>query len=184
VSAAASTSQPASSSSSGATTSTSAKPASSSKKHPHDRITCSPSHVSQHGQCQAEFIDKNDPHGAYGQRVCFSVSPSNAGNIQTGSGHCATINHDNRAYAEFRASGKVCGWVTLKAQETGEKEQAHHTMVFIYCKKEATNEAALVPAGSPSSPAGGLITLMGMGLIAGVGYKVWRSIAWSVPAAS
>ncbi len=98
-----------------------------------------------------------------GQKVCFSVSPSKAGEVATGANHCAIVGSDHKALGTFRASGKYCGKAVITATEANEKE-SHHTTITIVCKPSATTTAAMVPAGSPQHPATGGLVLGAMGV--------------------
>src|ERR1035441_1865201 len=60
-------------------------PQTASRPHKHERVDCSPGHISKNGQCAATFIDpktKGEPNPV-GQRVCFSVITKGAGSIST-----------------------------------------------------------------------------------------------------
>jgi hypothetical protein len=154
-------------------------PQSSSKPHKHERVECSPGFIAEsHGQCVATFVDpktKGEPH-PQGQQVCFSVSPAKAGSISTGSGKCARIGSNDKAYAVFKDSGNFCGKAIISAVEPAEHEQPHHTTVTIVCPKsatDATTTAAMLPPGSPFPPAGGwLLGAMGVGVALVTGYAV------------
>jgi hypothetical protein len=168
---------------SSATTAHVAAPQSSSRPHEHERVDCSPGHVSaNHGQCRVTFVDKKsktEPHPS-GGTVCFTVTPHKAGSVGTGAGNCAVIGANDKAFGTFTASGKVCGKVEIVATEPEKGEQSHHTTVTITCKT-ATTTAALVPAGSPFPPAGtGLLGVMGVGFALVTGYAI-RTRRWVFP---
>lgn len=163
--------------------SSAAKPVTSSRPHEHERVTCSPGHVSaNHGQCRVTFVDKKsktEPHPS-GGKVCFTVTPHNAGAVGTGAGNCAVIGTNDKAFGTFTASGKVCGKVEIVATEPEKGEQSHHTTITIRCKT-ATTTAALIPAGSPFPPAGtGLLGVMGVGFALVTGYAI-RTRRWVFP---
>ena len=112
----------------------------------------------------------------------FSVTPHNAGAVGTGSGHCAVIGNNDKAFGTFTASGKVCGKVKIWATERDPKagEQSHHTTITITCKT-ATTTAALIPAGSPFPPAGiALLGVMGVSAALVTGYAI-RTRRWVFP---
>ena len=162
-------------------------PQSSSKPHKHERVECSPGFIAEsHGQCVATFFDpktKGEPH-PQGQQVCFSVSPAKAGSISTGSGKCARIGSNDKAYAVFKDSGDYCGKAIISAIEPAEHDDTHHTTVTIVCSKtdtQATTTAAMLPPGSPFPPAGGwLLGAMGVGAALLTGYAV-RTRRWFSP---
>ena len=168
-------------------TAAAAIPQTSSKPHKHEHVDCSPEHVAQeHGTCTVVFFDKQtkgEPNPT-GQKVCFSVTPKNAGEVGSGHTHCAYIGAHNRATDTFTASGKVCGRVTITATEKGENEtQAHHTVIRIVCiDKHATTTAAMLPAGSPLPPSGGswLLGAMGVSAALGSGFAM-RNRRWFSP---
>jgi hypothetical protein len=145
---------------------TASVPISSSKPHEHENVACTPGKVAEkNGQCQVVFTEvktKDEPNPG-GQKVCFSVSPMNAGNVQTGAGKCAVTSSAGKAFGTFMTSGTYCGKAVITATETAENEQAHHTTVTITCKKATTT--AFVIAGVPlgGSPVGGLM----LGLLGG-----------------
>jgi hypothetical protein len=162
-------------------------PQSSSKPHKHERVECSPGRVAEkHGQCDVTFSDpktKGEPNPV-GQKVCFSVSPADAGQVGTGADACARIGKNDKASDTFTASGAYCGKAVITAKETGEHEQAHHTTIKIVCPgkdKDATTTAAIVPVGSPLPPGSGgwLVGAMGVGaaLVAGYALRPRRWIA-------
>jgi hypothetical protein len=146
-------------------TSAAATPQTSSKPHKHESVTCVPGKVSENkGQCQVVFYDPwtKDLPNPIGQKVCFLVLPNKAGHVGTGAGTCAHVGNNHRAYATFTASGNYCGLAKIRATEPGHTD-SHHTTITITCKKDATTTAALLPAGSPQPPVGGLL-VGGLGL--------------------
>ena len=159
-------SSPVSSNSVSHVTSVAAAPQSSSKPHKHERVECSPGHVAEdNGQCSVVFVDpktKGEP-SPVGQKVCFTVSPSKAGEVGTGASHCAIVGSNHKALGTFMASGKYCGKAVVTATEAHEKV-SHHTTITIVCKPGATTTAAMVPAGSPQPPATGGLLLGAMGV--------------------
>jgi hypothetical protein len=160
-------------------------PQSSSKPHKHEHVDCDPGRVAKnHGQCNVVFSDpktKGEPNSV-GQKVCFSVSPANAGSVGTGTGHCTTVGNNHKALGTFTASGNVCGRVVITATE-GKEKQSHHTTVTIACDKhDATTTAAFLPAGGPLPPANGgwLLGALGVGVALVTGYAV-RTRRWFAP---
>ena len=145
------------------------KPISSSKPHEHENVVCKPGKVAEkNGQCQVVFteVKSKDEPNVGGQQVCFSVSPMNAGKVQTGNGNCAVTSSAGKAFGTFMTSGTYCGKAVITATETAENEQTHHTTVTITCKKDATTTAFAI-AGVPlgGSPAGGwILGLLGAGV--------------------
>jgi hypothetical protein len=159
-------------------------PQSSSKPHKHERVECSPAKVAEnHGQCAVTFVDPaTKGEHPVGQKVCFTVDPSNAGNVGTGAGSCAHVGSNDKAFGTFTASGKYCGKPVITATE-GKEKTSHHTTITIVCKKtDATTTAAILPAGSPTPPAGGgwLLGLMGVGVALVTGYSL-RTGRWFAP---
>jgi hypothetical protein len=160
-------------------------PQSSSRPHKHEHVDCDPGHVSKnHGQCKVVFSDpktKGEPNSV-GQKVCFSVSPANAGSVGTGTGNCTTVGNNHKALGTFTASGNVCGRVVITATE-GKEKQSHHTTVTIPCDKhDSTTTAALLPTGSPQPPATGgwLLGALGVGVALVTGYAI-RTRRWFDP---
>jgi hypothetical protein len=160
-------------------------PQSSSKPHKHERVECTPGRVAEkHGQCAVVFTDpktKSEP-SPVGQRVCFSVSPADAGSVGTGAGDCAHVGTNHKALGTFTASGNYCGKAVITATE-GKEKQSHHTTITIVCtKKDATTTAAIIPAGSPLPPASGGWLLGAIGVAAAVvtGYAL-RTRRWFAP---
>ena len=143
------------------------KPISSSKKHEHENVACSPGKVAEkHGQCQVTFTEvKSDSEpNVGGQRVCFSVSPSKAGQIQTGNGSCATTSNAGKAFGTFMTSGTFCGKAVITATEIAENEQTHHTTVTIVCPHATTTAFTTTGAPLGGSPLGGwILGLLGAG---------------------
>jgi hypothetical protein len=160
------------------------QPQSSSRPHKHEHVDCDPGHVSKNGDCQVVFSDPKttgEP-SPVGQSVCFSVSPANAGSVETGADHCATVGNNHKAVGTFVASGSFCGKAVITATE-GKEKQSHHTTVTIVCKNEsATTTAAMIPAGSPAPPAGGgwLLGVLGVGVALVTGYAL-RTRRWFAP---
>jgi hypothetical protein len=156
-------------------------PETSSRHHEQEAVECSPGKVAEkHGQCAVTFEDMTKDENPVGQKVCFSVSPTNAGNVQTGAGACAFINKNDKALGTFATSGSYCGKAVITAVETGEgSEQAHHTTVTIVCAPTATTTSAIVPTGSSSPPAGWLLGAMGLALalVTAVGVSTRRWLA-------
>lgn len=157
-------------------------PQTSSKRHSHERVDCKPGHVSEnHGTCTVTFYDKTtkgEP-SPNGQRVCFTVSPSNAGEVRTGHNHCAFVVVPNGASGTFTASGKYCGRATITATEKNETTTpTHGTVIRIICQ-QATTTAAMIPAGSqlPPSGGGGLLGALGVGAALVTGYAL-RNRRW------
>jgi hypothetical protein len=151
------------------------KPTSSSKPHEHENVACSPGKVAEkNGQCQVVFteVKTNGEPNVGGQQVCFSVSPMNAGKVQTGNGNCAVTSSAGKAFGTFMTSGTYCGKAVITATETAEHEQTHHTTVTITCTHATTT--AFVVAGVPlgGSPFGGWI----LGLV-GAGAAIATAIA-------
>ena len=146
-------------------------PQSSSRPHKHERVECDPGRVAEkHGDCAVTFVDpktEGEP-SPVGQQVCFSVSPSNAGSVGTGAGHCTHVGNNHKAFGTFTASGDYCGKAVITAEESGPHEQAHHTTITIVCtkKEDATTTAAFLPAGGPSTPTTGGWLLGAMGVCA------------------
>ena len=159
-------------------TASAAIPQTSSRPHKHERVQCSPGHVAEkHGQCAVTFFDpktKGEP-SPIGRKVCFSVSPSDAGHVGTGADACAYVGKNYKALGTFTASGNYCGKAVITAVE-GKEKLSHHTTITIVCGKttDATTTAAVLPAGSPLPPAGGawLLGVMGVGAALITGYAL------------
>lgn len=142
-------------------------PISSSKPHEHENVECTPGKVAEkNGQCQVVFTDvktKGEPNPR-GQRVCFSVSPSKAGKVQTGGGKCAVTNSAGKAFGTFMTSGTYCGKAVITATEPAENGQTHHTTVTIACKSATTTAFTIAGVPVGGSPAGGwVLGLLGAG---------------------
>ena len=155
-------------------------PQTSSRKHDHDTVECSPGSVPKtHGQCAVTFADKGADNSV-GQKVCFTVSPFRAGSVGTGAGNCAFVKSNEEALGTFTTSGSYCGTARIVATEPGEANQTRHTTITIVCPPSATTTAAIVPGGSPSSPAGWILGALGAGLAIVAGFAV-RTRRWFAP---
>ncbi len=181
-----STSALAASSASTHTSATANTPQSSSRPHKHEHVDCDPGRVNKNkGDCRVVFSDpktKGEPNPV-GQKVCFTVSPSGAGSVTTGSGNCTTVGSNHKAVGTFTASGSFCGKAVITATE-GKEKQSHHTTVTVVCKdNEATTTAAFLPAGGPLPPASGgwLLGALGVGVALMTGYAV-RTRRWRLAA--
>jgi hypothetical protein len=154
-----------------------ATPVTSSKPHKHEKVECSPSHVAEnHGQCAVTFTDIGGK-SAVGEFVCFSVSPTKAGAVATGTSNCAKIGKNDEAFGTFTASNSYCGPAVITALVSAPGEQPHHTTVTITCNKKATTTAAYVTTGSTFPPAGvWILGTLGVGgaLITGFAVRTRR----------
>jgi hypothetical protein len=159
-------------------------PQPSSRRHDHDTVECSPGSVpKKHGQCAVTFADPGaGDNNSVGQKVCFSVSPDDAGKVGTGAGHCAFVKSDDEALGSFTTSGRYCGTASIIATESAEHNQTRHTTITIICPPGATTTSAVIPAGGPLPPAGGgwLLGAIGVGVALVAAYAV-RTRRWFAP---
>ena len=148
-------------------------------------MDCSPGHVAQNkGQCRVTFVDpktKGEPNPV-GQKVCFSVSPSKAGEVGTGAGHCAIIGNNDKAFGTFTASGKYCGKAVITATEAKENGRATTPRSRSSASKTRNHDGRHAAGRQPSPPATGgwLLGAMGVGVALVTGYAM-RTRRWFAP---
>ena len=166
-------------------------PQSSSKPHEHEFVVCSPNPVQAGASCTITFTDsitRNEPF--HPKKVCFSVNPTAAGTVSTGTGTCThetKVGSNGIATGTFTSSANFCGnpndnSAVITATEPSEDNQKHHTTVIISCFSTTTaTTGAAIPAGHASPPAiGWLLGVIGLGaaLVAVYALRIRR---WFAP---
>ena len=122
-------------------------PVTSSGPHEHEFVVCSPNPIAAGQPCTITFTDaihKGEPFKP--TKVCFTVNPTTAGTITTGTGTCTheTLSGSNGiATGTFTSSANFCGnphnnSAIITSIEPNEHNQKHHTTVTIACSTATT----------------------------------------------